>query len=117
MRFPNLPQALEMGLIVAEDNSRDNSVLHVTDLSVTMEGEGCPRQLWLKLRGADKRKLTAGQMLMFWHGHRIHEDLTALLERGLPGEWEITGYEVPLDLLGIVGTATCFKPIREGLKC
>ena len=113
MRFPNLPQALGMGLIVAEDNSRDNSVLHVTDLAVTMEGEGCPRQLWLKLRGADKRKLTAGQLFMFYHGKRIHEDLTEIFKKGLPREWEIVGVEVPMEFDEIHGTADCLIINRD----
>lgn len=104
MKAPILTQALEVGLTVAEDTTRNNEVLHVTDLAVTI-GEGCPRQLWLRLRGADKKSLTAGQMLMFWHGKRIHEDLTELLKAGLPREWEIIGVEVPMEFDGITGTA------------
>jgi hypothetical protein len=104
MRIPLLTQAVEMGLQLAEDNSRDNSVLHVTDLAVTI-GEGCPRQLWLKLKGADKRKLSAGMMLMYRNGKRIHEDLVCLLQNGLPSEWEIIGVEVPMEFDEIHGTA------------
>ena len=106
MRIPPLTQAVEIGLQLAEDNSRDNSVLHVTDLAVTI-GEGCPRQLWLKLKGADKKQLSAGMMLMYRNGHRIHEDLTALLKAGLPREWEIVGVEVPMAFDELVGKADC----------
>ena len=104
MRIPPLTQAVEIGLQLAEDNSRDNSVLHVTDLAVTI-GEGCPRQLWLKLKGADKKQLSAGMLLMFWHGKRIHVDLVDLLRAGLPTEWEIVGVEVPMEFDEIHGTA------------
>ena len=104
MRIPPLTQAVEIGLQLADDNSRDNSVLHVTDLAVSI-GEGCPRQLWLKLKGADKKKLTAGQLLMFWHGKRIHVDLVDLLRAGLPAEWEIVGVEAPMVFDEIHGTA------------
>ena len=106
MRIPPLTQAVEIGLQLAEDNSRDNSVLHVTDLAVTI-GEGCPRQLWLKLKGADKKQLSAGMLLMFWHGKRIHEDLTELIKNGLPAEWEMSGVEVPMWHDEIAGTADC----------
>ena len=105
MKIPLLTQAVEIGLQLAEDNSRDNSVLHVTDLSVTLPNEGCPRQLWLKLKGADKKQLSAGMMLMFWHGKRIHVDLVDLLRAGLPAEWEIVGVEVPMEFDEIHGTA------------
>ena len=105
MKVPLLTQALEIGLELAEAKNRDNSVLHVTDLSATLPNEGCPRQLWLRLKGADKKKPTAGQLLMFWHGKRIHEDLAELIRRGLPWEWEIIGIEVPMEFDEIQGTA------------
>jgi hypothetical protein len=79
--------------------------LHVTDLSATLPGEGCPRQLWLKIHGAKKKDLTPGQMLMFWHGKRIHEDLIPLLNDGLPEEWIIDLVEIPLKYKGLHGTA------------
>lgn len=103
MKIPLLPQALEIGLQLNQGD-RDDSVLHATDLAHTLPGEGCPRQLWLKLRGADKRELTAGQLLMFFHGNRIHEDVAKLLKAGLPAEWEITNTEHSMELDGIVGT-------------
>jgi hypothetical protein len=99
----NLTQALEIGLQL-QQGDRDESVLHVTDLAHTI-GEGCPRQLWLRVvKGAKKKPLTAGKMLMFWHGHRIHEDLTGLLKAGLPREWVISEVEFPMSYDGIYGT-------------
>ena len=104
VKLPDLSTALEKGLQLAEDNSRDNSVLHVTDLAVTI-GEGCPRQLWLKLKGADKRQTSAGILLMYWHGKRIHVDLVDLLRAGLTAEWEVIGVEVPMEFDDVHGTA------------
>jgi len=106
MRVPNLVQALDMGLqvIEAEDN-RDNSRLHVTDLAATIPGEGCPRQLWLQLRGSPKRKKTAGQLLMLRNAKRIHEDLTYIFERGLPSEWRILFVEHTMEFDGLIGTS------------
>ncbi|OPL09585.1 MAG: hypothetical protein AVO34_13415 [Firmicutes bacterium ML8_F2] len=103
VKLPDLSKALEAGLRAQEDN-RDNSVLHVTDLSATLPGEGCPRQLWLKIHGAKKKDLTPGQMLMFWHGKRIHEDLTPLIKAGLPEEWSIAAVELQLKTDAITGT-------------
>jgi CRISPR/Cas system-associated exonuclease Cas4 (RecB family) len=104
IKLPDLPTALETGLR-SEEDLRDNSILHVSDLSATIPGEGCPRQLWLSIRGAEKRELSPGQMLMFWHGKRIHEDLIPLLTAGLVDtEWEIYRVEQPLRYKDIVGT-------------
>jgi CRISPR/Cas system-associated exonuclease Cas4 (RecB family) len=109
MKVPNLVQALDMGLqvIEAEDN-RDNSRLHVTDLAATIPGEGCPRQLWLQLRGSPKRTKTAGQLLMLRNAKRIHDDLTEIFKKGLPREWDIVGVETKLEFDGIIGTADLF---------
>jgi CRISPR/Cas system-associated exonuclease Cas4 (RecB family) len=106
MRVPNLVQALDMGLQVIEnEDNRDNSRLHVTDLSATIPGEGCPRQLWLQLRSAPKRKKTAGQLLMLRNAKRIHEDLTYIFERGLPSEWRILFVEHTMEFDGLIGTS------------
>jgi CRISPR/Cas system-associated exonuclease Cas4 (RecB family) len=106
MRVPNLVQALDMGLQVIEnEDNRDNSRLHVTDLSATIPGEGCPRQLWLQLRGSPKRKKTAGQLLMLRNAKRIHEDLTYIFERGLPSEWRILFVEHTMEFDGLIGTS------------
>lgn len=102
MRFPNLPQALEAALRIQDDNWNE-SVLHVSDLSVPEEG--CPRELWLRLKGADKRMASVGRMWRFRVAKEIHKDLTTLLKVGLPREWEIEGVEVPMSFDGIVGSA------------
>jgi CRISPR/Cas system-associated exonuclease Cas4 (RecB family) len=106
MKVPNLVQALDMGLQVIEnEDNRDNSRLHVTDLAATIPGEGCPRQLWLQLRGSPKRKKTAGQLLMLRNAKRIHEDLTYIFERGLPSEWRILFVEHTMEFDGLIGTS------------
>jgi hypothetical protein len=100
---PSLPQALDAGLREEEKHdSRDNSVLHVSDLSVAI-GEGCPRALWLRLRSAEKKDLTQGQLLMFRHGHRIHADLVGILKNSLNSGWQIQAVEKPVALGPVVG--------------
>lgn len=101
IQVPNLPAALEAGLAAMPDEW-DDSVVHVSDLSVALEGEGCPRQLWLRLGGAKRKPLTAGQMLMFDHGHRIHERLVELIAQGLEPGWYIHSVETPVELPGPV---------------
>ncbi len=104
--LPDLGKAVERGL-KWQDKDRDNSVLHVTDLATVLPGEGCPRQLWLRLHGRKERELTPGQRLMFWHGNRIHEDLAELLHTGLPSEWEITAIEKDVEADGVIGRLDC----------
>jgi len=110
--LPDLSKAVERGL-KWQDKDRDNSVLHVTDLATILPGEGCPRQLWLRLHGREERQLTPGQRLMFWHGNRIHEDLAELLHNGLPSEWAITAIEKYVEADGVIGRLDCllYNPI------
>lgn len=100
----NLVNALNAALSVA-DNEWDDSSLHVSDLSTPTEG--CPRQLWLRLRGAQKKKPTPGQLLMFRHGNRIHRELIEDLRVGLGSEWEIIAVEKPVEFEGIIGRCDC----------
>ena len=98
---PSLPLALDAGLREKEQaDDRDNSVLHISDLSVAI-GEGCPRSLWLRLRGAEKKELTTGKLLMFDHGKRIHERLIELMQ--LNNGWKIQAVEKPVVLGPVVG--------------
>lgn len=96
IQVPSLPQALERGMR-AEKNDRDESVLHVSDLAAYLEDGKCPRQLWLRLSGAEKKPPTAGQMLMFRQGSRMHEYIIPYLEAGLQalgeGDWHIEAIE------------------------
>lgn len=103
VKLPDLSAALEQGLRAQED-SRDNSVLHVTDLAATIEGEGCPRQLWFRIHGHEKRELTPGMMLMFHHGKRIHQDLVPLIKAGLSTDWQIMGHEIEVEYDDVIGT-------------
>lgn len=101
LSVPSLPQALEAGLREEEKNDdRDNSVLHVSDLAVAI-GEKCPRSLWLRLRGAERKEATLGQLLMFRHGKRIHIDLVNILK--LNNGWQIQAVEKPVILGPVVG--------------
>lgn len=96
---PNIPRALERAFQSADD-AWDASKLHVSDLAVALDGEKCPRQLWLRVRGAEQRPLSLGQRLMFDHGHRIHQRMTQLLAKGLTGGWKLAAVELSVtDLL------------------
>ncbi len=100
MNAPDLLAALTVGLAKDEDEwQRDR--LHVTDLSVALDGEdgACPRALWLRLHGAAETPQTVGQALMFDHSHAIHERIIPLLQKGLVG----TGWKLEHTELSLVG--------------
>ena len=104
--YPDLTRAIEHGLRRTEpDHEWDQSVLHVSDLGAAIDGPDgkCTRQLWLRLRGADRKPHTLGQVLMFDHGNRIHERMGDLLVAGLPGGGEVLHVEKKVDLNGITG--------------
>ena len=99
---PSLPQILEQSLR-AESDTWNPLVLHISDLGYGI-GEKCPRQLWLRLRGAERRPDTPGEMLMFEHGKRIHIRLVEMLRPHLPPEWEIESVERAVSLGPIRGS-------------
>ena len=106
----NIDKALEQGLRLQQDkDDRDNSVLHVSDLAHTIPGEGCPRQLWLRLHGYKRHKLTAGKLLMFDHGKQIHKRLVEITKPILEqrGEWGYLEVEYPMAFDGVIGTCDC----------
>jgi hypothetical protein len=88
----DLVAALHDGITPVDDHW-DGSRLHISDLGKMLPGEGCRRQVKLRLQGAAQRDPSLGQMLLFDHGHRIHERLTEVLRRGLPSGWTIIGVE------------------------
>ena len=98
---PSLPAALDAGLRGQKDDW-DESKLHISDLAVAI-GEKCPRQLWLRLKGAEKKELSAGQLLMFDHGNRIHERLVEIIRQNLNNGWQIQAVEKQVELNGVTG--------------
>lgn len=107
----DLVQALETGLDRLDKNEWDTGKLHVSDLAVALEGDDkkCPKALWLRIRGAEKKELKPGQKLMFQQGNNLHEMAVKLLREGLSDEWLIDD-EVSLDLVlpdGITGRTDC----------
>lgn len=109
VEVPNLVLALETVLRRRHegDGSWDQSLLHATDLAVSERviphprERKCARQLWLRLRGADRKQPTPGDMLMWEHGHRLHVMLTDLLSQGftlLGWDWTIVDVERELRL-------------------
>jgi len=107
----HLKAAIERALSAPKD-TWDDGKLHASDLAVAIPGADgkCPRQLWLRLQGAEKQPLHPGQMLMFAAGHRLHAACVEWLRVGLEGGWEVQDAERDLsDILpeGITGTCDC----------
>ncbi len=88
MNLPNLPLAIEAALL-AKPDEWDNLRIHATDLAVYFSGDDgkCPRELWLRLKGARQNPFHRGELLMFDHGNEIHERTTKLINEG----FEATG--------------------------
>ena len=116
MTVPNLVDALAQGLRDWQaDSTWDESVLHVTDLAVSIpppDGK-CPRQLWLRLQGARKVPPTPGQQLMFLQGFHLQDQAIRLITPYLgyhefrpASGWETVMVEHPVSLPhGITGSA------------
>jgi len=110
LKVPDLPAALKRGLESKKDEHPwDDMVLHVSDLSVSLGPDGtCPRALWLRLKGAEKKPPTPGELLMFDHGAEIHKRLDEILRDGLGHPWEIVAREKKVTLDGdITGRLDC----------
>ncbi len=83
----------------------DSRVVHVSDLAVAlpMPDGKCPRQLWLRLRGAEARPPTPGQTLMFSQGHALQRQVCDMIRPYLhlaQDDWEYA-----VNLRGITGRA------------
>ena len=114
--IPSLPAMMEEGLRNQKDDWGDNR-LHVSDLSVYLEDGKCPRELWLRLSGYEKRELTAGQMLMFSNAHGIHERIVNILEIPLLNNgWKIWKVEEPVKVNGVKGRADMVIKHEEGME-
>lgn len=101
INVPSLVKALDTGL--RQDKGEwDESKIHVSDLAVAI-GEKCPRQLWLRLHGAEKQRQHVGMLLMWDHGQRIHERLVEIINKGLDNGWYIEWVEEPVRLPGVTG--------------
>lgn len=93
MNPPNLVASLEKA-IKAEPDGWRKDLLHVSDTRHALRGEGCPRQLWLRVHGARENDERLGTSLMFDHGKRIHERVCGLLECGLKRSgWKVEATE------------------------
>lgn len=83
--IPDLLLVLEAGLR-AEDDTWDESVVHVSDISsygtLPEDGGWCPRELYARLHRWDRRDHTAGELLLFDRGTSLHERAPNLLEKG-----------------------------------
>jgi CRISPR/Cas system-associated exonuclease Cas4 (RecB family) len=73
-------EAIESGIPKLKSHEWESGKLHMSDLGVPCDG--CPRQLWLRLHGAEERPLHLGELLMFDAGQRIHDRMVEALEQG-----------------------------------
>jgi hypothetical protein len=83
--------------------------LHASDLGATLPAEdgGCMRRPWLRIHGHPTRQHTAGEALMLFKAHLIHDLLADWLEKRLHvkyPEWRVLAVEEALpDMEGGVG--------------
>ncbi len=76
----NIHAALEKGIPLLKTTEWQNDRMHISDLGTVIDG--CPRQLWLRLRGAEKRPNKLGEEMMFDAGQRLHDRMVAALTLG-----------------------------------
>lgn len=115
-RVPDLEKAYRLGLKriniadvrVPIGGHWNERVLHVSDMGYAIKDGKCPRQLQLRLAGAEKYEGSDGEHLRFAHGNIIHAVATEILKKGLPDYWTIYGAEVSVSEFtppGLYGTA------------
>ena len=92
---PDLTRCLRAAL-ASEPDSWGEDKLHASDLQYGIDGEGCARQLKLRLTGAEKRADHDGERWMYFHGHRLQREAFDLirpqLESLYPG-WQLVMWE------------------------
>lgn len=95
---PNLPDFFAACLEQDEAGAHpwDPLKLHSSDLGVAI-GELCPRQLWLRLRGAPRAADSNGKRLMFRKAGEIHKLLAGWMQEKLgestDGDWIVVEVE------------------------
>ena len=108
IEVPYLPRAIENSIRNSKGDW-DESKIHVSDLAVTLENQNdkkCPRQFWMRLRDYPKRDKHIGEIIMFDHGHRIHERLDSYIRDGIEPPFGVYACEMPVTFAGesITGT-------------
>jgi CRISPR/Cas system-associated exonuclease Cas4 (RecB family) len=102
----SLVEAIKKG-IDKHENEHDwnEDKIHISDLAVALDNsdQKCPRQVWLRLNGYDKKENSPGVKMMLKQGHNLHEFLAAVLSQGLPKNWNVFGIEEQVNLKGITG--------------
>lgn len=92
--IPDLVACLETAMLTkfAADDRREE--LHISDLGHALPGEGCLRQLWLRLRGAERRDPSIGEMFMWDQGHALQRRCDDYLGPELVGSgWALESWE------------------------
>lgn len=95
IQTPSLPDIFAAKLAELEKaDSWRRDVLHASDLGATIPGEGCLRQVWLRVHGAQGRPKTPGQQLLLYKAKMFHELLYLWLQETNLGEWSLAGLEI-----------------------
>ena len=93
----NLTAALDKGL--RKHNKKHNwpdDKLHASDTGVFLEGSDgkCTRQLWLRLNGAEKARVSSGTLLKYKQGDNLEEVALEMLRLGLPDNYHIVAEQI-----------------------
>jgi hypothetical protein len=94
----NIRVAIEVGIPKLKSHEWESDKLHISDLGVPCGG--CPRQLWLRLHGAEARPLRLGELMMFDAGQRIHDRMVEAMKLG---GIQVVYSEKPTSLEGLTG--------------
>lgn len=79
---PQIKEALREALELWDaDRPYTGGGVHPTDLAVALSGgdQKCPRAIWLRGQGADKRPPHAGELLMWYQGHKLEREVFDLI--------------------------------------
>lgn len=90
---PDLIACLRFAL--ESDDTWGERDLHASDLQHGLE-DGCPRYLWLRTRGYQRRQQTIGELLMFDQGYGLQERIDRYLQQTLPKGWSLIHWEQSL---------------------
>lgn len=84
MDTPNLVGAVEAALYADREADEPRRELHSSDLVHSSREDGCPRQLWLRLQGAEERPASPGELFMWAQGHALERRIVDYLSEWLP---------------------------------
>lgn len=94
-KIPDFPAYFE-GVLRQQEalDTWDDSKLHSSDLGSTLPGDGCMRQVWLRVHGRRGNPKEVGSLLMLHKSRMFHELLQAWLSEDVNIQgWKVVGIE------------------------